>query len=217
MLFVYSTKPCSASRRSSSSGHCGRRYSRSVAFFRSWEARGRLRAQRCRRCIPKPRVSDEGVALERHPGYQSTRKPERYRRSIPERRTPRVLPVNQRGDGARWNGTPSAFGKRRPAHPELASGIFAPTGQPWASECNASSVKNRPAMQRLRRCKPVCNAAPVALCSRLWYCFIVCWRPKTAQLQRPGSAGALGTARLAIARQSVIVPPTQGQSFPRDW
>ena len=73
-----------------------------------------------------------------------------------ERRAPCVSPVPREGDFARWNGTPAAFGTRGPAHPGLASGIFAPGGQPWASECNACSV-----------CKTIFDATLVALRSRL--------------------------------------------------
>ena len=162
---------------------------------------------------PKPRVSDEGVAPERHPGYQSARKPERYRRSIPERRTPRESPVNQKGDGARWNGTPSAFGRRGPAHPGVGLRDLRPRKPALGFGMQRLQRMKSPAMQRLRRCKPICNATPVALCSCLWYCFIVCWRPKTAQLQRPGVGGGVGNSR-ACHRSPVRHRSTDTRSDP---
>ena len=70
-----------------------------------------------------------------------------------------------------------------------------------------------PAMQRLRRCKPVCNATPVALCSCLWYCLIVCWHPKTAQLQRPGSVESCRDAH-AVAIPLVVGRARRGRAVP---
>ena len=54
-----------------------------------------------------------------------------------------MSPVNDEGDSARRYGTPAAFGRRRLANPWLASGFFAPAGQPWALEYNACSVENQ--------------------------------------------------------------------------